>query len=121
MLQIIISQTYSNRFVLLVVVILLLTVINGVISVTLMLDTVYQKAYEPRELLLKLSSFDIPEQTRLEINIFLERFEGPSIGFTCLDIFFITKGTLISMASIILTYLLMYLQFTQTRISMLLQ
>ncbi|XP_067125516.1 uncharacterized protein [Centruroides vittatus] len=94
---------------------LCVTLVLSILSVTLASGSVSSAALRPKEILHNFSILSLPSTARLELNIFLERLNGPTIGFTCLDFFVVTKGTLSSIASVLVTYLLMYLQFNQSR------
>lgn len=53
---------------------------------------------------------DLPPLIQGKISIILERLNGPVIGFSCLDLFVVTKGTLLNVIGVIATFFLTVLQ-----------
>ncbi|XP_023217055.1 uncharacterized protein LOC111619543 isoform X2 [Centruroides sculpturatus] len=53
---------------------------------------------------------DLPHLMQGKISIMLERINGPVIGFSCMGLFAITKGTLLNVLGVITTFFLTVLQ-----------
>ncbi|XP_023226706.1 gustatory receptor for sugar taste 64e-like [Centruroides sculpturatus] len=58
-----------------------------------------------------LSVKDLTLDQHVKITMFLERLSGPTIGLSCLDLFVVTKGVVLSVASAVVTYFLIFVQF----------
>ncbi|XP_067130613.1 uncharacterized protein [Centruroides vittatus] len=80
-------------------------------SLTIICGSVTSAADYPRKVIHEIFNLEIPSEIRLQATIFLRRLNGPTIGYTCLNLFVITKNTLSSMLSIFITYFLLYIQF----------
>ncbi|XP_023220589.1 uncharacterized protein LOC111622452 isoform X1 [Centruroides sculpturatus] len=84
-----------------------------IIFITLSAGNVLDAATEPKETLHQFTSIEKNAKIKFQISIFLERFNCPKIGLSFLNFFVVTKSLLTNIASMILTYLLMILQFRQ--------
>ncbi|XP_059155873.1 uncharacterized protein LOC131940953 [Physella acuta] len=105
---------YSKLEVLFIAMVVFWLTSNVLIALALSvgLSQVHEAAHEPLEELFNIQAADEADTTQaIQLQLFLSKLTGTSIGATVLDLFTITKEALLTIAGAYLTYFLLLIQF----------
>ncbi|ESO97399.1 hypothetical protein LOTGIDRAFT_159430 [Lottia gigantea] len=70
------------------------------------------KAHKPLNVLLKINLTKITQKTERSISMFVNRVNGPSIGYNICDLFILDSTAILAMLGTLVTYAVVMLQFT---------
>ncbi|KAL3867161.1 hypothetical protein ACJMK2_044383 [Sinanodonta woodiana] len=84
----------------------------GYVAVTsFFVARLHETAHSLQKPLLEIETNDISLEKLTQLNLFLVKLNGPSIGFTALTLITITKEFLLTLVGVFLTYFFLILQF----------
>ncbi|XP_059155874.1 uncharacterized protein LOC131940954 [Physella acuta] len=105
---------YSKLEVLFIAMVVFWLTFNALIALTLSigLSQVHEAAHQPLEALFTIETSDKADTSQaIQLQLFLSKLTGTSIGATVLDLFTITKEALLTIAGAYITYFLLLIQF----------
>uniref|UniRef100_A0A2C9K7C5 Gustatory receptor n=1 Tax=Biomphalaria glabrata TaxID=6526 RepID=A0A2C9K7C5_BIOGL len=81
------------------------------VALSVSLSRVHESAHEPLEVLVKLETENADLSQAIQVQLFLAKLTGTSIGATVMDLFVVTKESILTIAGAYITYFLLVTQY----------